>query len=410
MIADNDPITPDFNIATDVNTYISSFSAANKKIMFKAFLSSNGTQLVQLNEISIGWGKGGSGAGSCGGTPTACNTYTDQTSCQTQGGCSWSGGGSSCQNVGSCSVAPSNQCNNCSVAGCSKQGKNCIGTLNCSAYTSQASCQTCGQCAWVGGVGSCGGTPTSCSSYANQTSCQNQSGCSWISGGPSYPTSNPFVNPISYYTAPGLEYWTSFTEVASKNGGEIYYQLSDGGASWYYWDGSGWSVAGASNYNTAAQVNSNILAFPTTTAQIMFKAFLSSDGSQLVQLDEVTIGFGEIIGAASYATSGWLESSAFNTGGPSAFNILSWTEVIPDSDFDIKVQLATAPDNSGSPGIWSDWLGLNGVGTYYESGEETLIPSSNGHNDSQWVKYKVFLSGNGNETPILEEIKINYLP
>ncbi len=225
-----------------------------------------------------------------------------------------------------------------------------------------------------------------------------------------YPIDNPNINPVISYSAPTIEHWTSFAETAQKNGGEIYYQLSDNdGATWYYWNGATWSVAGASQYSPADIVNTNISYFPTTTAKIMFKSFLESDGTQPVKLDRVTVGFGQGAGAL-YATQGQLESSAFNTGNPSAFNFLSWVENIPSDSQDIQVQLATAPDSSGIPGSWSDWLGPLGANTYYESGAEILIPLSNGHNDDQWLKYKVILKGDGSNTPVLEEIKINYTP
>jgi len=111
-------------------------------------------------------------------------------------------------------------------------------------------------------------------------------------------------------------------------------------------------------------------------------------------------------GTSGYATEGWLESSAFNTGDASAFNFLSWLETIPSADEDIQAQLATSP-NSGGP--WT-WQGPAGIGSFYTDGPEILIPLSNGHNDDQWIKYKVFLSGDGSDTPVLEEIKINYTP
>jgi len=89
---------------------------------------------------------------------------------------------------------------------------------------------------------------------------------------------------------------------------------------------------------------------------------------------------------------------------------LSWLENIPAGSFDIQVQLATAPDAGGAPGTWSSWLGPTGAGSFYQSGQEILIPVSNNHNDDQWVKYKVILTGDGSNTPVLEEIKINYTP
>src|SRR3989338_6413329 len=196
----------------------------------------------------------------------------------------------------------------------------------------------------------------------------------WTGGASTYPTNNPPINPNTSLTVSGIDQWSSFSEVAIKNSGEVYYQLSDDeGITWRYWNGNSWVTAGANQYNIASQVDTNISSFPTSTAKIMFKAFLSSTDGQQVQLDEVQIGWGERAGVG-YATFGWLESSAFNTGGSSSFNFSSWIDIIPSVNEDIKIQIATAPDVGGSPGSWSAWTGLNGAGTYYTSGDEILIP------------------------------------
>ncbi len=223
------------------------------------------------------------GSQTCAGTPTACYDYANQPLCQAQGGCTWVSGG--CQNVGSCSAEIPGKCNNCSSAGCSRVGSNCIGSLNCPTYTDQTSCEVCGQCAWAG-TPSCTGTAAACSGFSTQLSCQAQSGCLWNS---TFSTSAN-INPIVSYSVSNIDAWTSFTETATKNGGEIYYQLSnDDGLTWYYWNGAAWITAGVSNYNTASVINANISGFTTAEKNISFKAFLIGDGSQQVSLDEVSI-------------------------------------------------------------------------------------------------------------------------
>ncbi len=105
-----------------------------------------------------------------------------------------------------------------------------------------------------------------------------------------YPDDEPTIQPTESYEGPGVNFWSSFSETATKGTGEIYYQLSDDdGSNWYYWGGSSWVSAGASNYNTASVINSNIGTFSTSTETILFKAFLDSDGTQQVQLDQVAI-------------------------------------------------------------------------------------------------------------------------
>ena len=781
---DNDDGNIEYGMAGEIK--LKSLGAAGCGIKIWSFDSAGDYSVSNSNEIEVAGGFAQlKASGACNGTATACGSFANQTVCQAQAGCTWNPTGSSvCQNNGSCAAEPPGQCNNCSVAGCSRSGSNCNGALNCSAYTNSTNCATCGQCSWVP-VGICNGTAASCASFSNQTSCQTQAVCNWSV---SYPSNSPWVNPVVSYNATNIDSWTSFTETATKNGGEIYYQLSDDdGLTWQYWNGSAWVNAGAGNHNTASTINtnintftttsqkikfkaflagngsqqvqldevkigcaqyydwpftnaadytvsdvskiavtggvaqlvdqggggvcsgtasvcstfgtqplclaqagcawsggtsgsspvwsttwgtyadwenggnvsgsspttggnptnykdiaitrnnsaqtasgywqqsfvtttanpntatisfdwsiksyngtfltsyiiyvfvdnfagpptignqvwsqtvtgttgwatvsnlnvaakltaagtyyiklvarriktagnppntnntvgwdnvslnwsksnscsgtptacntfvtspacaaqggclwsssavyptdkpavkptlgqsivnldvlssfietatknggeiyykfyngsgwywynggwvatgeditnewnpasvinSNLMSLPTTTNPIRFKAFLSSNGSQQVQLNNVQIGWGEQTGAGGYATSGWLESSAFNTGGASAFNFLSWTETIPSSADDILVQLATAPDSGGSPGTWSAWLGPTGASSFYPSGNEILIPLANGHNNAQWVKYKAFLSGDGLDTPVLQDLKINYTP
>ncbi|MFA6322491.1 MAG: hypothetical protein WCX71_03350, partial [Candidatus Buchananbacteria bacterium] len=102
----------------------------------------------------------------------------------------------------------------------------------------------------------------------------------------------PTITPVNSLTMPKAISWDSFTETATKNGGEIYYQLSsDNGSNWQYYNGTAWVGAGASNYNTASQISSAIGSFATSTNQIKWRAFLSSSGSQQVVLDNITIGY-----------------------------------------------------------------------------------------------------------------------
>ncbi len=112
----------------------------------------------------------------------------------------------------------------------------------------------------------------------------------WSKATSSYPIDRPTINPVSAYTPSNLGAWSAFSETATKNGGEIYYQISDdGGTTWYYWDGVNWSTAGANDYNIASDISDNLWYFDASNGEIMFKAFLESDGSQLVQLDEVSV-------------------------------------------------------------------------------------------------------------------------
>ncbi|HBU07349.1 MAG TPA: hypothetical protein DEB09_04680 [Candidatus Magasanikbacteria bacterium] len=263
---------------------------------------------------------------------------------------------------------------------------------------------------------SCSGIATACNTYSVQTDCQGptgQAGCVWNSSA-SYDINLPTVNPVlsQVVSTSSLSSWSSFSEIATKNGGEIYYQLSDDdGSTWQYWDGAGWStVSGVSDYNIATVVNTNINYFSTSTGSIMFRAFLESNGTQLVQLDNVRVGWGEITGNTGYATFGYLVSSAYNMS-PSAdgspVQILSWNEDLNScSGCDIKMQVRVAPDASGSPGTWGDWYGAGGVDTYYTDPMAVLLPTD--LNWKQWVQYRVDLSGDGATSPVLQDVTVNY--
>lgn len=138
----------------------------------------------------------------------------------------------------------------------------------------------------------CSGTATACTSYLNSGTCSAQGGCAWTPIAV-YPASVPEIYPNTSLAPVGVTSWNAFTETATKGTGEIYYQLSDDdGVSWKYWDGSAWLVISApANYNTASVVNAHINSFSAVAGKIKWKAFLSSNGSQQVILDNVAVGY-----------------------------------------------------------------------------------------------------------------------
>ena len=169
--------------------------------------------------------------------------------------------------------------------------------------------------------------------------------------GSAYPTDRPTIYPSNSLVVSGLSGWSSFAEIATKNSGEIYYQLSNNdGSTWQYWNGSAWATTGASNYNTAATINTNIGSFGTLNSKIMFKAFLESDGTQLVQLDNVSIGY--------------------NTGG-SVWSFYAW-----DVDGGEVTPSGNQNTSGGNPGNYVDITvpagGGDEVGGYWQQSFTTL--------------------------------------
>jgi hypothetical protein len=135
--------------------------------------------------------------------------------------------------------------------------------------------------------------PTSNSNTHNYTTGFDNVIVNWSKTTHSYSTAKPTTTPITSLSVPKAVSWNSFAETATKNGGEIYYQLStDNGSNWKYWDGLVWATTTSiTNYNTASIINTNLNSFATSSNQIKWRAYLSSNGSQQVILDNIAISY-----------------------------------------------------------------------------------------------------------------------
>ncbi|MFA5051935.1 MAG: prepilin-type N-terminal cleavage/methylation domain-containing protein [Patescibacteria group bacterium] len=224
-------------------------------------------------------------------------------------------------------------------------------------------------------------------------------------GTPSYPADKPTINPKISFSSTDISAWQSFTETAVKNGGEIYYQLSDdNGSTWQYWSGSAWATAGAGNYNTAADINAHFTAFPVTAQQLSFRAFLSSDGTQLVSLDNVRVTY-LVSGASGYFLAGDFISSAYNTGSHETVgNYLTWTAAVP-AGTKIFFQVRSAATQAALAS--AAWVGPNGTpASYFDTAGQTLPDFTY----AQWWQYRAFFTSPGTDTPVLSDVTINYEP
>lgn len=105
-----------------------------------------------------------------------------------------------------------------------------------------------------------------------------------------YPDEGPNIYPVDSYQPQVVDQWTKIEEVAFKDGGEIYYQISDNnGATWQYWNGLNWVVATTGQYNTAEEINEHLWSWQPQGNSFKFNAFLVGDGTQNVRLDAVII-------------------------------------------------------------------------------------------------------------------------
>lgn len=428
------------NTATVINANISSFPALLDQIKFRAYLVSDGSQLVQLDDIKIDftqlvspwtysdWGVGGGEVNpsgvleATGGNPSSFASISVPSGSSDELGGYWEqavtiSADNSNVNIDfdysvldfgsvpnlaeirvyldSSSGNPVNQVgSSINVSGLS--GWNQGATINASTVSQSTGTYYLKIALWIESGFSDGPYKVGFDNVV----------LNWSKNG--YSPTSPSIQPNSTYSILNTDVYSGFTESATKSGtSEIYYQLSDdGGITWQYWNGSGWEVAGLTDYNPATIIDSNISSFATSTGSFIFKAFLASNGTDQVELSNVRLSWGETgTGSSGYQIFGSFVSSAFDMGDNSPVQAIEWNETAVASG-DIKIQIRTASDFGGTPGVWSDWYGVGGSGTYFLDPSSYLL--STNLNGNRWVQYRAELSGDGTETPVLEKIKINY--
>jgi len=164
-----------------------------------------------------------------------------------------------------------------------------------------------------------------------------------------YYTDNPVIQPVT-----GVSYnndLASFQAVATQpSGSAIKYQVSDNGYEWYYYTGSVWAAVtgGYTQTNTATQINTHLATFMSsvaTSGEFYYRAYLHSDS-----------------GTAT-----------------------------PQLD---QVTIALATSN-----------------TYYldNTGATAINALHSDATSDQYYQYKVILYSNGKDTPILNDLTMEYL-
>ena len=151
------------------------------------------------------------------------------------------------------------------------------------------------------------------------------------------------------------------------------------------WDGSSWSSEGIPTNQTIYDVE----------AVTTIDAWAVGRSGTILHFDQSSL----------YELSGSATSSAFDTGDASPVQVIEWDETLPAGS-DIKFQIRSAPDDSGSPGTWTDWYGSSGSGSFFTAPTNNLISSD--LNWNQWLQYRVEFSSDGDDTPILTEVKVDY--
>lgn len=169
-------------------------------------------------------------------------------------------------------------------------------------------------------------------------------GASFI--GKRYGTDKPTIEPNDAYAPAAVASWKTFSETASKNGGEIYYQISNNdGTDWYYWNGTAWVTAGSGEYNTAADINTNINDFDIGDREFKWRAYLDSNGDQAITLTDVTLEINpDVTPPASNASN----ITMFKSNGGAGIAEDDWTN---DPDPYFAWDAGTDDANPGATGI-----------------------------------------------------------
>ena len=108
-----------------------------------------------------------------------------------------------------------------------------------------------------------------------------------------YSNSNPTLTPKNGVDFSNLN---SFEHTLGQNNqGTVKYQISNDGVNWYYWNGSAWQIA-ENNYtytNTEEEINNHLNDFVDEIGKgtFYFKAYFISDGTQQVELENVTLNY-----------------------------------------------------------------------------------------------------------------------
>ncbi|MDA2922331.1 hypothetical protein MYX07_03635 [Patescibacteria group bacterium AH-259-L07] len=188
--------------------------------------------------------------------------------------------------------------------------------------------------------------------------------------------------------------WSEFVDTGSPNWRSVYLIASNDGwvgghnGDLQHFDGTNWTS----------------ISSPTTRRIKSLQMIDTADGWAVG--DNGTIL--QLTTEGLYVENGYLISSAYLLGNVSPVQVIEWDQTIPTCSptCEIRLQVRTAPDSSGSPGTWTAWYGVSGSGSYFTNENGTLIPTA--LNGNSWVQYRAELSGDGLNTPVLEEVRVNY--
>ena len=113
-----------------------------------------------------------------------------------------------------------------------------------------------------------------------------------------YSSNNPFLQPIGSFDPVTVGGWDglSHTLEGGSTGSIGYILSSDNGATWDYYN-SGWQygVGDSTHYNTITEINDNIATWSGSPDLFLWRAYLISDGTQPVGIDNIALDYTAII-------------------------------------------------------------------------------------------------------------------
>ncbi len=182
--------------------------------------------------------------------------------------------------------------------------------------------------------------------------------------------------------------------------------VPDAGVNWTVWQ-----------TNVTPSVVNNISTHGTNR-YIQYRVAMTSSGDNKLspEVTSVTVKYNAVADRAE------LGSSSFNTAD--ANNLITgiaWSETAV-SNTEVKLQLRTAPASGADPGTWSEWFGPDGSSaTYWTSADVVNCPTTSGLTlcsnipamlrngvSNQWVQYKVTLTSEGVNQPVLSDVHVFY--
>lgn len=187
-----------------------------------------------------------------------------------------------------------------------------------------------------------------------------------------YPTERRVIASSAARFTSGVKNLTDFAATETLNGGTIHYQLStDDGDTWKYWGGSSWVEASSlAQANTAVETDAHIASLALDFEGVRWRAVLSSDGNQQVQVNSVTITADEDLTAPSQnaenivakksATGATLNETAWTNGASPYF---SWDEAEDDGAGIYGYCLYVGNDNSADLSTTKGLFGVSPLAT-----------------------------------------------